>query len=321
LLVCACLGVVATLSSSPPPPRSVRAETSAGWQKYAGNPVLGGQYGTCFDISVLKEGDTYRMWVSWRPKASIALVESTDGVHWSKPQVVLGPCSETGWEDEVNRPVVVKRADGYHLWYTGQTERRSAIGYATSPDGIAWKRMSAEPVLSPQQPWEKVAVMCPHVLWDEKTRLFRMWYSGGEQNEPNAIGYATSPDGLTWTKHESNPIFVPDPANEWERHKVTACQVIRRGDWHMMFYIGFRNEPTAQIGIARSKDGVTGWQRHPANPIVRLGEGQWDHNACYKPYAIFDGTRWLLWYNGRHRRLEQIGLVTHEGEDLGFDHG
>ena len=38
-----------------------------------------------------------------------------------------------------------------------------------------------------------------------------MWYSGGEQNEPNAIGYATSPDGLTWTKHGSNPVFVPDP--------------------------------------------------------------------------------------------------------------
>ena len=38
--------------------------------------------------------------------------------------------------------------------------------------------------------------MCPHVIWDEEMKLFRMWYSGGEQYEPNAIGYATSPDGL-----------------------------------------------------------------------------------------------------------------------------
>ena len=60
-------------------------ETTAGWVKYAKNPVLGGDLGTCFDISVLKEGDTYRMWFSWRPKKSIALVESKDGIEWSKP--------------------------------------------------------------------------------------------------------------------------------------------------------------------------------------------------------------------------------------------
>jgi hypothetical protein len=34
---------------------------------------------------------------------------------------------------------------------------------------------------------------------------------------------------------------------------------------------------------------------------------------------IFDGTQWLLWYNGRHGDLERIGLATLEGKDLGFD--
>ncbi|HUS40279.1 MAG TPA: hypothetical protein VMX74_12560, partial [Pirellulales bacterium] len=78
------------------------------------------------------------------------------------------------------------------------------------------------------------------------------------------------------------------------------------------------DEEHAQIGLARSRDGITKWQRHAGNPIVRPGENKWDHDACYKPYAIFDGTKWLLWYNGRHGRLEQIGVVLHEGEDLGF---
>src|ERR1700690_1892664 len=63
-------------------------ETTAGWVKYSKNPVLGGDLGTCFDISVLKEGETYRMWFSWRPKKSIALVESMDGIQWSKPEIV-----------------------------------------------------------------------------------------------------------------------------------------------------------------------------------------------------------------------------------------
>ena len=235
-------------------------ETTAGWVKYAQNPVLGGQYGTCFDISVLKDGDRYRMWVSWRPKKSVALVESADGLHWNgPPRIVLRPRPETGWEDDINRPVVLKRADGYHLWYTAQTHDRS-------------------------------------------------W-----------IGYATSPDGLHWIKRADNPVFKADPASAWEKHKVTACQVISQGDWHLMFYIGFRDVDHAQIGVARSRNGITDWQRHPANPIIRPGQDQWDHDACYKPFAIFDGTKWLLWYNGRHGSLEQIGVVFHEGPDLGFE--
>ena len=280
---------------------------------------MGGKYGTCFDVSVLKEGDTYRMWLSWRPKASVALVESKDGIHWSEPpRIVLGPRKESGWEDDINRPVVLKRPDGYHMWYTGQARGHSWIGYATSADGLSWKRMSAKPVLSPEKPWEKVAVMCPHVLWDEDVKLYRMWYSGGEQMEPDAIGHATSPDGLAWTKHPSNPVFRPDRQLPWEKHKVTGAQIIKHQGYYLMFYIGFRDVEHAQIGLARSKDGIGGWQRHPANPIIRAGKDQWDHDACYKPYAIFDGKKWLLWYNGRRGDLEQIGVVRHEGEDLGF---
>ena len=68
-----------------------RTETRAGWVKHPGNPVLGGGLGTCFDNSVLRLGDRYRTYFSWRPKKSTALVESRDGVTWSEPQIVLGP--------------------------------------------------------------------------------------------------------------------------------------------------------------------------------------------------------------------------------------
>ena len=295
------------------------AETSAGWAKYEGNPVLGGKYGTCFDISVLKDGNTFRMWFSWRPKAAIGLVEGRDGIHWSEPQIVLGPNKATNWEQEINRPCVLKKDGLYHMWYSAFNNKCSHIGYAASSDGKTWNRRSDQPVLSPEKPWEKICLMCPHVLWDDRTGVYKMWYSGGERYEPNAIGYAASPDGVRWAKHEANPIFTPDVKSDWEKHKVTACQVVRSGDWYVMFYIGFRDENAAQIGIARSRNGITGWQRHPANPIVRPGEGKWDHDACYKPYAIFDGTKWMLWYNGRHGGVEQIGMVVHPGEDLGFD--
>jgi hypothetical protein len=292
--------------------------TSAGWVKSPANPVLGGALGTCFDVCLLRDRDVYRMWFSWRPKKAVALVESANGIDWSSPKIVLGPAPQTGWEDDINRPAVTHGPDGYHMWYTGQARDHSWIGHAISPDGIRWTRTSAKPVLSSDTPWEKVAVMCPDVMWDPATKLYRMWYSGGEQYEPDAIGCATSPDGKEWKKHPGNPVFKADPAREWEKHKVTACQVVRRDDWYYMFFIGFRDIDHAQIGLARSRDGITGWERHPANPIISPTPNGWDHDACYKPYAILDGNRWLLWYNGRHGSVEQIGLATHQGADLGF---
>jgi predicted GH43/DUF377 family glycosyl hydrolase len=294
------------------------SESDAGWEKYPGNPVLGGQYGTIFDICVLHEEGVYRMWVSWRPKKSIALTESKDGIHWSTPEIVLPPDPQTGWEDDMNRPVVVRRDDGLHMWYTGQAGSKSKIGYAKSANGRDWVRQSSKPVLEATLPWEKVAVMCPHVMWDERDHLWKLWYSGGEQYEPNAIGYATSSDGLHWTKYAANPVITPAPGAEWEKQRVTAAQVILREGWYCAFYIGFRDVDHAQIGLARSKDGITNWIRHPANPIVRPTPGGWDADACYKPYAVLADGRWMLWYNGRNKSFEQIGLVTHDGENLGF---
>lgn len=287
------------------------------WTKHSEGAVLGGSLGTCFDISVLQDQGKYKMYFSWRPKQSIALAESVDGVKWSEPRIVLGPAN-TGWEDDMNRPSVIKLHGLYHMWYTGQFNGRSAIGYATSKDGIAWERLK-DPVLEAKQPWEKVAVMCPSVLWDESAKEFRMWYSGGEQYEPDAIGYAVSSDGVRWRKNEG-PIFEADPTNWWESYKVTACQVLEHEGWHYMFYIGFRDIDHAQIGIARSKDGITNWERLKSNPIISPTVDGWDADACYKPFALYDehAKRWLLWYNGRHGQFEQVGLATKSGSGLGF---
>jgi len=302
------------------PAPSGRIEVGGGWTKIRHNPVLGGKLGTCFDVTVLKERHTFRMWFSWRPKNSIALVESRDGAHWSHPVIVLGPNRRTRWEDNINRPIVLKQNSLYHMWYTGQAQGYSSIGHAVSLDGKVWRRTSEKPVLSPEERWEKVAVMCPHVVWDESTGLFRMWYSGGEECEPDAIGYAVSGNGRSWVKLKSNPIFTPDVNNPWEQHKVAACHVLYHDRSYYMFYAGFRDVDHAQIGLARSSDGVTGWQRHPLNPLIMPTPGSWDHDACYKPSVVFDYHReqWMLWYNGRRGRCEQIGLVIRDGRCLGF---
>jgi predicted GH43/DUF377 family glycosyl hydrolase len=304
--------------------------TNGGWVKYEGNPVLGGEYGVCFDISILKEDGVYRMWFSWRSDKCIAVTESEDGIHWSKPVKCLLPNPDSGWEDELNRCSVLKRDGKYHMWYTGQVWEShkengkdvytgaSKIGYATSDDGVTWAKFSPNPVFCPEEPWEKVAVMCPNVLWDEEKKQYLMWYSGGEQYEPDAIGFAVGTDGVHWTRTEQNPVFSSIGDSRWERQKCTACQVFLHDGWYYMFYIGFQDIDYAQIGMARSRNGVADWERSSVNPIIAPDEGAWDGEACYKPYVICEDNRWMLWYNGRRGNVEQIGLATLDAQELPF---
>jgi hypothetical protein len=113
-------------------------------------------------------------------------------------------------------------------------------------------------------------------------------------------------------------VFDKNTANEWEKNKVTGCQVIKREKDYVMFYIGF-GPGSAQIGMARSKNGINNWERFLGNPIIRKGS-LYDNTAVFKPYVIPDpaNNRWLLYYNGCHDWHEQTFVVFHEGMDLGF---
>ena len=79
------------------------------------------------------------------------------------------------------------------------------------------------------------------------------------------FGYAESKDGIVWEKCGKNPVFTPDKKNLWERAHVAGCQVIQMDGWYYMFYIGYEDLFKARICLARSKDGVSGWERHPMN--------------------------------------------------------
>lgn len=298
--------------------------TQGGWEKYPASPLLGSDLGTCFDISMLAEEDRLLMYFSWRDCHSIALCTSKDGIHWSQPEICLRPRQTAEHREEgLNRPCVVRVGTISHMWYTGQRlpgdeKGTSDIFHAVSEDGVHFVRTGDEPVLRAELPWEKQSVMCPSVEWYEDEGLFRMWYSGGEQYEPDAIGYAESTDGIHWVKSKQNPVFRANPDEVWEHHKVAGCHVLFEEGWYRMFYIGYHNTDYAQIGMARSRDGITGWERSASNPIIAPDENGWDAEACYKPFVLHVGHQWMLWYNGRRGKKEQIGLAIQPGDELRF---
>jgi len=242
------------------------------WQPYAGNPVLGNdRLGTCFDVNVLTNGPApYTMYFSWRPRRAIALVRSDDGFNWTQePEICLERDPGCGWEDNLNRSTTVYRDGVWHMWYTGQAKGWSRLGYATSTDGVHFTRVQREPVMVPELKFETPSIMCPYARWDESRRVWRLWYSAGEQYEPNVICYAESDDGIHWRKHPDNPIFTHGGTKDCDCDRVGGCEVhpLPDGRW-VMFYIGYSDVDTARICCAISPDGITGWRRLEQNPIV-----------------------------------------------------
>jgi hypothetical protein len=80
-----------------------------------------------------------------------------------------------------------------------------------------------------------------------------------------------------------------------------------------MFYIGYSDINTARIFYAESKDGITNWKRNN-NPIIKPTKNRFDTDACYKPSVIYNKKNkiWMLYYNGRKKVNEYIGLATHK---------
>ena len=285
--------------------------------KYPNNPIFGDEKtGTLFDVYVTPQKDgLLRMDLSWRANNTTAVSFSEDGVRWKPLRATLAPEPKSGWEDLVNRNCVLKTGNTYQMWYTGQADGRSYIGFAESDDGLHFRRVQTGPVLVPETLWEHLSVMNPCVLFE--SGRYRMWYSAGETYEPNVLCYAESDDGLHWKKSPLNPILTNAPQNSYERERIGGCQILPHKELgYLLFYIGYRDIHTACICCACSRDGVTGFRRCKHNPLVLPTPGAWDADACYKPSAVYDEAKdtWRIWYNGRKGGAEYIGLAEKQGD-------
>jgi beta-1,2-mannobiose phosphorylase / 1,2-beta-oligomannan phosphorylase len=100
--------------------------------------------------------------------------------------------------------------------------------------------IEVNPVMRADLPWERfIAVMTPSVI-EVENDVLRMYYSGGEAEEPDSIGVAHSYDGgITWVKH-GDPVFLPDPSSNYDNFKVTAPHIIINDGWYYLFYCGFK---------------------------------------------------------------------------------
>ena len=237
-------------------------------------------------------------------------------VNWTKyPGNPVLPAGQSGaWDRHKFMPSIIYNADSlrYEMWFSASVGpsvgwRPYRIGFAISDDGINWA-VHPDPVLTPglAGDWDSYTVEGEFVI--RENGQYKMWYSSGGANYyQNKIGYATSPDGINWTKYSGNPIFQAGTAS-WEAGGVYTGCVMPVAGGYKMWYEGYN--AVNNIGYATSTDGIF-WQRDTLNnPVLVNGNpGEWDYAGIYLPKVLEIDDYYYMWYGG-FGSIAQIGLAT-----------
>jgi len=158
----------------------------------------------------------------------------------------------------------------------------------------------------------------PEGSWDENIRergwfmydngIYHAWYGGwrGEYDHNVSqlvkLGYATSADGINWTKHPNNPIYD----ETW----VEDMCVVKNDSMYFMYaedeYTGGGNH--VHIVLYISSDGIN-WTKH--GQVLQREGGGWESDEVATPTVWKEDDEWYMLYEGiGSTTAGQIGLAT-----------
>ncbi|RPJ19951.1 MAG: hypothetical protein EHM35_20120 [Planctomycetaceae bacterium] len=163
---------------------------------------------------------------------------------------------------------------------------------------------------------EQGTIFAPRVL--ELNGRFYMFYSGScnRSGKPAAIGFATSEDGLHWSRFDSNPILEPDGEGYDAMCVSLGVPMVEDNRW-VMYYAGNSTPcagPGQHIGRAVADDPAGPWVRD-AQPLLNAGApGEWDEGFIMPHAVIRTEAGYEMYYSGGSEYLlplpRLIGMAT-----------
>ena len=302
----------------------------AQWFKYLENPVVSysanpllfdGHYALA--PAVIHEDSCYRMWYvgfcGATQKYTIGFALSGDGINWLKhgDQPVLKEDAQSSFDSSwVWVSCVVPADGGYRMYYCGSNGTSLKLASALSRDGIVWERSNENPILPPGPPasWDGVSTYAASVL-QISPGDYRMWYSGQNSGAVSEIGYATSVDGVHWTKHAGNPIVTRGSLGSWEEEGVYCPRVVYADGKLHMFYLGRDRYDRGRIGYAFSTDGIS-WKRYSMNPVLYADAGSYDGGNIIDHSVLYENGVYRIWYSLFTNARWQIGYAISESRPV-----
>lgn len=181
------------------------------------------------------------------------------------------------WDKNIReRGYILKEDSMYHLWYTGYTDTSDIkfLGYATSIDGINWKRNKDNPVYN--QGW--VEDMC--VL---KVDSVYYMYAEGRGDTAHLL---TSIDRIHWTEQGNLDIRQTNGAPIPKGAFGTPAVIREKDEWYL-----FYERDDLGIWLAKSTNGKV-WTNVQDEPVLKMGPETYDQFAVAMNQVIK--------YNGKY---------------------
>lgn len=137
---------------------------------------------------VLHENGQWKMWygshLSWDNDEHdmhyvIKYATSDDGITWNRTnQIVLDTLPG---ESAVVRPSICKENNIYHMWYSRRIGKKEtcALGYASSKDGIDWKRQDEKMNLAVSPSGWDSQMLCYPCVFDHQGKRYMLYNGNG----------------------------------------------------------------------------------------------------------------------------------------------
>lgn len=158
--------------------------------------------------------------------------------------------------------------------------------------------------------WDRTYIQSPTVMANANGDGYVMLYQGAPSISNLAaqgFGWATSPDGVEWTRH-GEAVFNRGETGAWDDRNIQQPHIIHTPDGYVMVYEGSSALAggASSYGIATSADGIT-WTRHPANPIFTTDDF---------PRAAYTHISSIFYHEGRYYLLLELGSPNGQSTDI-----
>ncbi len=222
-------------------------------------------------------------------------------------------------------PCVLKVGDEWWMWYNGRADNAftGSVGLATSKDGLVWtKKNNGDPVLEhgPPGTFDSTKVDHPAVLFFDGK--FHMWYTAGDAGSQYKIGYATSEDGIDWTReNDARPVLGPGAKGKFDDRVVLHPAVVRdeAGLLHM-WYNGDGPQKSFRVGHATSRDGIQWERQNDGDPVLEPSEvGGRKELYVYNVMALLRGGTYHMWYSSA-LDIDDRGRYKPKGNGIVYAH-
>ena len=185
----------------------------------------------------------------------------------------------------------------------------------TPPFGT-WTRLSPTPIISPQGArFESAGTFNPAVV--KENGKFFMLYRAQDRTGTSSLGYATSDDGVHFTRR-AEPVLVSETPYE-KGGGVEDPRLVKFGDTYYLTYTGYNNvdgvapdKKDAQLCMATSTDLIH-WERRGI--ILPAYKGKWNvkwtKSGAIVPEKI-NGKYWMYFLGDARGKDSQMGIAYSE---------